>query len=245
MNNFLFSALLFSTLTQACGQGDYQSNPKGIGSADHSEEMILIRVESTSVKQPMIFASVDLGIGDCHGGTPRFKTFVGLGQKIPDLRVSVSTKSVCILGQATPTGQDSMHYDLPEGLAGGDIVVIKNDELSVTKKSEQVPDPVASKDTVVVRVESTQVKQPMIFASVDKGIGDCRGGNPLSKVSVRQGEKIPDLLVKPSTGMVCILGQATSVGQDSKFYTLPENLKGGEIIVIKNDKVFLENLSPN
>jgi hypothetical protein len=123
--------LLVSMLFPACKNRDYleDANSNNFG---NSGGMITIHVESVRVSQPMIFASVDPGIGECRGGNPKSIIRFAPGSRIPELNVAVGTKAVCIAGQAGGGGgggQDIKYFDLPPNLRGGEVLIIRNDQV--------------------------------------------------------------------------------------------------------------------
>lgn len=101
-----------------------------------------------------------------------------------------------------------------------------------------------STDMVTIRVENSDVAQPILFASVT-GEAECRGGAPKYYVPKpnsdwQPGKPLPELKVDLTVRRVCIAGQpgaAAGGGQDIKYWNLPKNLKGGSILVIRGKDI--------
>ena len=107
----------------------------------------------------------------------------------------------------------------------------------------------ASLEEVTIRVQNSGVAEPILFASVTEG-AECRGGRvpkyfvPKRDSGWQPGKPLPDLKIDPSIRRVCIIGQAGAAAggrQDVKYWNLPANLKGGDILIINGDQITLTN----
>lgn len=90
-----------------------------------------------------MFASVTQG-GECRGGVPKYQvpkpnSDWKQGNPLPDLKVDLSVKRVCIAGQAGAAiggGQDIEYWDLPANLKGGSTLIINGEQISSADASD-------------------------------------------------------------------------------------------------------------
>ncbi len=133
MNKYLSFVLTFSVVTTACRDRAFNSEVAN-SESNATGDMVTIHLESTSVAKPMFFASVDAG-GECRGGNPKYRVDRASDATMPDLKIDLSIKRVCIIGQAgggRNGAQDVKYWDLPAGLKKGQTLIIKGDEISVS-----------------------------------------------------------------------------------------------------------------
>ncbi|MEN9808563.1 MAG: hypothetical protein RLZZ488_130 [Pseudomonadota bacterium] len=133
----VFVGLTCSVALLACHQ---RSNTSEIASLDE----VTIRVKNPGVRQPVLFASVTEG-GECRGGVPKYQvpkpnSDWKQGKPLPDLKVDLSVKRVCIAGQAGAAiggGQDIKYWNLPTNLKGGSTLIINGDEITLAEASNE------------------------------------------------------------------------------------------------------------
>lgn len=133
MIKYLVPVLAFSVITSACKERAYNSEVAN-SESDASRDMVTIHLESANVGQPMIFASVDSS-GECRGGNPKYRVDKASNAAMPDLKIDLSIKRVCVIGQAgggRDGGQDVKYWDLPPGLKKGQTLIIKGDKILVS-----------------------------------------------------------------------------------------------------------------
>ncbi|MEY3900815.1 MAG: hypothetical protein RL189_121 [Pseudomonadota bacterium] len=133
-----FIGLASSVALFACEQRSSTSETSSL-------DQVTIRVKNSGVRQAVMFASVTQG-GECRGGVPKYQVPKSdsdwkQGNPLPDLKVDLSVKRVCIAGQAGAAiggGQDIKYWDLPANLKGGSTLIINGDQISLADEISEL-----------------------------------------------------------------------------------------------------------
>lgn len=132
----IFFGVVLSVAVFAC-------HKRVVDSVPDSVDTITIHVERSGVAQPVLFASVT-SAGECRGGIPKYSVPKAdsdwkQGRPLPDLKVDLSVKRVCIAGQAGAAvggGQDIKYWDMPANVKAGSTLIIDGDKIYESEEND-------------------------------------------------------------------------------------------------------------
>jgi len=222
-------ALALNACTQRKFNGEFKSATTPVGT------LAIVTVENSQVKQLKRVIGIERDpvtgaeSANCTGSNPKFVAGVQ-GDLATSLKVPVSVVKIGLCSEEAQAGMNDVYLNVQ--LKAGHTTMIRNDKVVDTVES----------GTATIKVISTSVRQLMlVIGSENLEKSSCWGGDRKFSVGVPQGQRAPELVVPITVSKIGLCGQAMPVGQD--ILHLDVNLKKGDVVEIRDDKVYTTNPS--